>query len=159
LASKPGRLFQLAWALWRLPLLRGAGEMRRLLGAPPAFAVFRERLRAVLRRLRFRSKALAHEQSPVPVLVQAEVAQSVALAADAQVVVGAALGAGSSALGNPRVARRSGSRRPAGMLHLSDRQFIQWLAQQRQEYFDHLDRYHSAGSRPWCGSAGSDVQQ
>jgi hypothetical protein len=136
LASKPGRLWKLLWALWRLPLLRGPGEMGRLLGAPPVSEVVRARLRAAWRKLRFRPKAPAQEPIPEPVVVQAEVAQAVAVAGEARVVaVGTTRSSGSATLGNPPL----------------DREFWAWsagqyqelvarLAQQRQEFEADLDQ-------------------
>ena len=48
--------------LWRLPLLRGSGEMGRLLGSPSAFDRIRARLRATWQKLRSRPKAPSDEE-------------------------------------------------------------------------------------------------
>lgn len=139
LASKPGRLWKLLWALWSLPLLRGPGEMGRLLGAPPVSEVVRARLRAAWQRLRLRPKA--QQPNPEPVLAQAEVAQTIALAADAIVVRVTTRSTGSASLGKPRLALRTRHWTEAdGMPHLSDKEFIAWLAQQRQEFEDYIDQ-------------------
>jgi DNA repair exonuclease SbcCD ATPase subunit len=69
---------KLLWALRRLPLLRrGPREMARLLGAPPVSGV-RARLQAAWQRLRLQPKAPAHEPTPEPGVVQAEVAHAAA---------------------------------------------------------------------------------
>jgi DNA repair exonuclease SbcCD ATPase subunit len=62
LASKQGRLSKLAWALWSLPLLRGSGEMGRLLGSSSTFDRIRARLRAAGQKLLSRSKAASEEE-------------------------------------------------------------------------------------------------
>jgi hypothetical protein len=61
LASEPGRLWKLLWALWHLPLLWGAGEMGRLLGSPSASHRIRARLRAAWQKLRSRPKGTSPE--------------------------------------------------------------------------------------------------
>jgi hypothetical protein len=143
LASKPGRLVQLLWALWHLPLVWGAGEMGRLLGVPPISQLVRARLRAAWQSLRLRRRVPAQEPDPEPIRVQRMVSLSAVLAADALVADARVT------VGNPRVTVRP-SRPPTGMPYLCHEEFIEWLFYQRQEFEHHLDHYHSARSEPWC---------
>jgi len=143
LASKPGRLWKLLWALWSLPLLRGPREMGRLLGAPPVSEVVRARLRAAWQRLRFRPKASPQDQAtaagPEPAAVKVELSDA-ALVVDA-LAVSTTRSTGSGSLGKPRSALRIDRWWEAdGLPHLSNKEFIAWLAQQRQEFEDYIDQ-------------------
>lgn len=130
LEEVPGRLSKLAWALWHLPILRGAGEMGRLLGAPPVTEVVRARLRAAWQRLRYRPKAPAQKPEREPALGPA----------DGSVVV-EALATMSTAIGKDRLRlfRRDGGR-VDGMPYLSDEEFIAWLAEERKDFDAYIDR-------------------
>jgi hypothetical protein len=153
LASKPGGLVKLLWALWSLPLLRGSGEMGRLLGSPPISEVIRARLRTVWHKLPFRAKASPQDQvtgpGPEPAAVQIELSD-VAAAVDT-LTVKTMWRTGS----DTHLVVRPSSGRRAGMLHLSDEEFIEWLAQQRKEFEDDLDRrvkeYRNNPDRPLPG--------
>jgi hypothetical protein len=149
LASKPGRLFKLLWALWSLPLLKGPGEMGRLLGAPPASEVIRARLRAAWHRLRFRPKAPAQQPDPEPVLAQAEAAHVVTLAPAAVTqlqAIGATRSGGTATLGNPPLdpeftAWLDGTGREfTAWLAGQGRAFEAWVAQQHQQLDVDLDQ-------------------
>jgi len=141
LASRPGRLFKLAWALWHLPLLRGAGVMGRLLGAPPVSEVIRARLRAAWQRLRFRPKASPQGQviGPETELAVVEVVLSdAALAVDTLTAVGTTRSSGRATLWRPRT--YAAGQWHDGMSHLSHEEFTEWLIQQRLEFEDNLVR-------------------
>jgi hypothetical protein len=130
----PGRLPPLLWAL---DTYVRSGRWARMRGAPSRWQALVARFRAAWRRLRSlpeeRARARSKERHPAfstraQVEVEAEVAQVVATAGDATVTVWP-----------PR-------RRPLpagwrdGMPHLSDREFVSWLAQERQAFNDDVDR-------------------
>jgi hypothetical protein len=142
LESKQGRLFKLLWALWRLPLLRGAGVMGRLLGASPVSQVIRARLRAAWQKLLLGPKASPQDQvtghESEPAVVQVELSDA-ALAVDTLTAVGTTRSTGSVSLRPPRRVYAAG-RWHDGMPHLSHEEFIEWLSQQRQELEDNLVR-------------------
>jgi hypothetical protein len=154
LASKPGGLAKLLWALWRLPLLRGSGEMGRLLGAPAISETIRTRLRTAWQRLRFRAKASPQDRGTAPGAEPAPV--QIVLSDGALSVEAVSVGAVNTLecppeLSGTLTSRRRRPRRPAprrprldpwgpGMAHLSDEEFIEWLAQQRQEFEKRIDQ-------------------
>jgi hypothetical protein len=112
--------------------------MGRLLGSPPASEVIRARLRAAWQRLRFRPKASPQVTGPEPAVVEVKLTDA-ALAVDTLTAVGTTRSGGSATLWRPRTVYAAGRWRD-GMPHLAHQEFIEWLAQQRQEFEDNLIR-------------------
>jgi hypothetical protein len=144
LTSKPGGLAKLLWALWSLPLLRGAGEMGRLLGAPAISETIRARLRMAWQKLRFRAKASPQERAAAPGAEPAPRRIVLVDGASAVEVVGAGA---INVMTSYELPRRPGFRRPRlysfrrrDIAYLSDKEFIEWLAGQRQEVEEHADQ-------------------
>jgi hypothetical protein len=158
----PGRLLPLVRAL---DIFFRAGNWGRMLrGAPSRSQVLVARVRAAwlwLRSLptaRARARERARERQvrelskqlhPTNrVRAQAEAAQATAVALDAHLVAsGATRSGGSATLGHPRKVRVAFGGWRDGMMHLSDADFVAWLAEERQQFEDHLDRKVEA----WLG--------
>jgi hypothetical protein len=144
LASKPGRLFQLAWALRRLPLLRGTGEMGRLLGAHPISHVVWARLRAVWQKLRLRPKAPPAAREPEPIFLQGTVNAAAMLVGDLRVVrIGHA--------GPPLTWS------PPWRPDMSHQEYAEWLAEGQQKYEKWLTEGQQEFEKKWLikGSGSS----
>jgi hypothetical protein len=133
----PGRLLPLVRALG---IFCRAGSWGRMLrGAPSPSQALVARVRAAWLWLRSlptaRARALSKQRHP-SVRALAETAQVAAVAFDAQLVAsGTTRSGGSATLAAPRAWWEG-----RGMVHLSDADFIAWLAQERQQFEDDMDR-------------------
>jgi hypothetical protein len=150
LASKPNGLFQFLWALWQLPLLRGTGEMGRLLGAPPITQVVRARVRAALQKLRLRPKAPAAAREERAISLQATASAAAAAVADLRVVSRSA-STGGAAL------RTTLSWSPPWRPGMSAQEFAEWLAEGQGNYEKWLTEGQQEFEKEWLikGSGSS----
>jgi hypothetical protein len=134
----PGRLPPLLWAL---DIYVKSGRWGRMRGEPSRWRMLMLRIRMPLVRRRARRAAramlLSKQRHPAfnrpaakALQVQAESAQGAAVAWDAVVAWGSTTSTG---IVNLRPRRD-------GKMHLSDEEFIAWLAQERQDFEDRLDR-------------------
>jgi hypothetical protein len=140
----PGRLPPLLWAL---DIYVRSGSWGRMRGAPSRSQALIARIRAAWQRLRSGPEPQAQELHPGPIQVQAQAgtAQVRAVALDASLVAsGTTRSTGSVNLGSPRKVRVAFGGWRDGLMHLSDEDFIGWLAQQRQDFEDDLDRQAEA---------------
>ncbi|HWD44672.1 MAG TPA: hypothetical protein VHM23_13350 [Actinomycetota bacterium] len=132
----PGRLPPLLWAL---DIYVKSGRWGRMRGALSRWQVLLARVRAAWQRLRTLPQARARALSKQPgwafdlnraarqaLQVEAESAHGAAVALDAVVAV-------NTWIANPRPPRD-------GKMHLSHQEFIAWLAQERQDFEDKIDR-------------------
>jgi hypothetical protein len=144
----PGRLPPLLWAL---DIYVKSGNWGRMRGAPSRWQMLMLRIRVGLARRRARRAARAmglskprhpaYDRARAPALqVQAEPAHARAVALDAVVM---ANGLRVTFPGDPLQPRPATwftvpERRP-GMPHLSDEEFVAWLAQERRDFHDKID--------------------
>jgi hypothetical protein len=123
LEERPGRLSRLLWALWSLPLLRGAGEMGRMLGSPPVSEALWARIRAAWQKLRLWPKAPSQEE-PEPVAMKIDTQPAIATAVALPVSV---------STGGIRVKPNRAARWSQATRHLSSqRDFEEWLTEGQQ---------------------------
>lgn len=131
----PGRLPPIARAV--AIFVRAGGWGRMLRDAPPRSQVLIARLRAAW--VWLRSLPLSERPGPA-VQARAEVADAVGVAG----AVSAVLRSGTIGHGIDFVPRSAVwyvlPSRQAGLPHLSDEEFVAWLAQQRQDFEDAADR-------------------
>jgi len=121
LEERPGRLSQLLWALWSLPLVRGAGEMGRMLGSPPVSEALWARIRAAWQKLRFRPKDPS-QQEPEPAAIKVEAQPAIATAV-----------ALPGSIGGSRVKPNRAARWSRATTHLSSQgDFEDWLNEGQQ---------------------------
>lgn len=143
----PGRLLPLLWAL---DTYVRSGRWARMRGAPSRWQTLVARCRAAWRRLRSlpeeRARAQSKERHPAAstraqVEVEAEVAQAVATAGDATLTARSATrSTGRASLWPPPLMWSPSAGSRDGKPHLSDREFVAWLTQERQAFNDDLDR-------------------
>jgi hypothetical protein len=143
LLDLPGRLPPLLWAL---DTYVHAGSWGRMRGAPSRLQILVARIRMAWQRLRSvptaRARARAQQLHPASIQAQAQVAQVMTIAADATMVaVGTTRSSGVANLKPPREGYEmwAGQHR-GGQMHLSDQDFVVWLAQERRDFEDDLDR-------------------
>jgi hypothetical protein len=134
LASKPGQLLKLLWALGLLP---GAWKMSRMLGAPSMTQALRTRMRAAWARLRFRPKVSPQETEPKPAIIQG----------DPQTILAVGIEPASETVKIMTLWRQAEDRRRAGYLRglrainprYSEQDLDRLLAMSPQEFREHVD--------------------
>jgi hypothetical protein len=145
----PGRLLPLWWAL---DTYARSGRWGRERGAPSRWQALVARGRAAWHRLRSlpgeRAKARSKERHPAfptraRAQVEAELAQAVVATVTGEATVTArstTRSTGRATLGPPPGMWATSDGWRDGKPHLSDREFVAWLGQERQAFSDDLDR-------------------
>ena len=144
----PGRLPPVLWAL---DIYVKSGSWGRMLGEPSRWQMLKERIRVTLARRRARRAARellgsmqrhpANNRTTVPTLrIQAESAHARAVGqlAEARYPSWITIPEGRPSLLD--ICKRDVAPYERGMLHLSDEEFVEWLAQERQDFHDKVDR-------------------